>query len=113
MSIDEARQVLADLEGKLAAASAREIELATEGRRLAYAAETGNEAAKKAVAKFDQEAFALDRSKKSLGHAILEGRRLLAEEERADERERMCENAEKAKVVMDRFVERQRKIGNA
>ena len=32
--VDDARQTLADLEGKLAAAAAREIELATEGRRL-------------------------------------------------------------------------------
>jgi hypothetical protein len=113
MSIDEARQVLADLEGKLAAASAREIELATEGRRLAYAAETGNEAAKKAVAKFDQEAFALDRSKKSLGHAILEGRRLLAEEERAAERERLAENAAAAMQLADSMAARGQRIDAA
>ena len=112
-SVDDARRTLADLEAKLAAAAAREIELATEGRRLAFDAATGDAAAKKALAKFDEEAFVLDRNRKNLGHAIEEAKRRLAEAEREGHLLEEKTKAERALKIAESIEQRGRRLDEA
>jgi hypothetical protein len=103
LSIDETRQTLADLERQLATESAQEIEIATESQRLAYAAATGDESAKKALSKLDERAFAVDRNKRNLGHAINEARRRLGEAEHAEQMAGLAEKADEVKKLAAEF----------
>jgi hypothetical protein len=114
MSSEQARTVIGDLEDKLAAASATEIELATDARRISYSAlSDGDEGARKALAKIDGDEVKLRQTQKHLRDALAEAKRRLAESERAEERERLAENAEKANAIGERLVERARKIDEA
>jgi hypothetical protein len=113
MNTIEARKTVEDLEAKLAAASAREIELATEGRRLAFDAETGDAAAKKALAKFDEEAFVIERGRKNLQHALEEARRRLAAVVYAEERALLAGNAERALELAENIAARGLRLDEA
>jgi hypothetical protein len=65
------------------------------------------------LARIDGDEVKLRQTQKHLRDALEEARQRLAESERADERERLAKNAEKAKAVAERFAERQRKIDKA
>jgi len=91
---EDARRTLAELEAKLAAATAREIELANEARRISYSAlSDGNEADKKALAKIDAEEVKLRLTQKHLRDAIDEGRSRVRAAEVDEERGRLREVA--------------------
>ena len=103
---EDARQIVADLEARLAAGTAREIELATEGRRLAYISETGDDAAKKALAKLDAEDAKLRQQQLHLRDAIDEARRLLAEAQRVEEADGLRDNARRVLDLAPEAAER-------
>jgi hypothetical protein len=112
MSSEQA--VIDDLEGKLAAASATEIELATEAHRISYSAlSDGDDGAKKALAKIDADEVKLRQQQKHLRDALEEAKRRLLECQRANERERLAGNAERGREIGASFAARQRRIDAA
>jgi len=52
---DEARRVVAGLEEKIATLAAREVAIVDEARRISFDAHAGDEAAKKSLAKLDEQ----------------------------------------------------------
>jgi predicted nucleic acid-binding Zn-ribbon protein len=111
--VETARQTLADLEQKLAAAEARVVEMSTERRRIAYAATTGDADAKRALDKLNKESAVAGLDIENVRSALDEAKRRLAEAERAESMAAATENAEAALVIADRLVERAAKIDAA
>jgi hypothetical protein len=111
--VETARATLADLEGKLAAITARSIELANERRLISFAANTGDSAAEKKLKALNTEAAHINLDAENVRSAIDEAKRRLAiairDEQMAGERK----NAEEAKVIGERLVEHARAIDAA
>jgi hypothetical protein len=114
MSSEQAQAAISALENQLAAASATEVELANEARRISYSAlSDGDEGAKKALAKIDADVGKLRQTQQHLRDALEEARRRLGESERAAERERMCETAAAAMQFADDIAARGKRLDAA
>jgi hypothetical protein len=111
-TIEGARQTVADLEARLAAGTPREIELATEARRLSYSALSDNdEDAKKALAKLDAEDTKLRQSQLHLRDAIDEAKRRVASAERDEELAKLRESAQEVMALVKPAAERGQRVG--
>ena len=93
---DAARQIVAELENKLAAAEARAAELQTERRRLSFDANTGDETARKALDKLNKEAATAGLEIENIRSAIEEAKRRLQAAERDEAMAAARENANEA-----------------
>ena len=81
-TIESARAVLADLEGKLANATAREAALADQRRRLSFDAETGDLKARKALDEANRASVSISLEIENLRSAIEEAARRAISAER-------------------------------
>jgi dGTP triphosphohydrolase len=106
MTTEDARKIVAELEARLAAGTAREIELATEGRRLAYAAETGDDGAKKVLVKLDAEDVKLRQTQLHLRDAIDEGQHRLAQAQHEEEMSALRTNAHEVMSLAEQAAKR-------
>jgi hypothetical protein len=80
--VNKAQKVVADLEAKLSAISVRSVELTTDRRRVAFAANTGDKAAAKKLAELTSAAAVIGLEADNLKAAIDEGRQRLVEANR-------------------------------
>jgi hypothetical protein len=109
----EARATLDALTEKLAAATAREIALAGERRRLSFDAHAGDAKAKTALDAANKASATIGLEIENLKSASEEGKRRLAEAERADEMAAQRNNASQAAALGESLVRRARKIDEA
>jgi hypothetical protein len=93
--IETARRIVADLESKLAAASGKATDLATERRRLAYDASTGDKPAAKELSKLTIESASVAIEHENATIAVHEARHRLASAETAAAEAEKKANAEK------------------
>ena len=112
-SSEEARQIVADLENKLAAAEARAVELQTERRRLSFDANTGDGAAEKRLKALNTEAAHINLDIENVRSAIDEAKRRLAAAERDEAMAAGREKAERALIVSERVAARGKKLDQA
>jgi hypothetical protein len=110
VSIDEARQTLADLEGTLAESDRRAVELETEATRISLPAMTGDSAARKRLDALNRERQAQELEGRNIKSAIRAQQSIVAEAERDEVRAAQRENGAAAVVIADRIAERGRKI---
>ena len=110
---EAARQIVAELEGKLAAGEARAVDLQTERRRLSFDANTGDGAAEKRLKALNTEAAHINLDIENVRSAIDEAKRRLTAAERDEAMAASVENAEAALVIDDRLLERATKIDAA
>lgn len=113
MSAEAMRETLAELEGKLAEATAKATELQTERRRLSFDANTGDEAARKKLDKLNAASATVDLEIENLKSALDEAKRRLAEAERAEARNRQAAGAAEALKIAERRLERGRRLDEA
>lgn len=112
--VETARGTLADLEAKLAAVTARSVELADGRRLLSFAAHSGEDsAAEKKLRALNTESTHVNLDIENVRSAIEEAKRRLAEAERAEAAAAAAENAEAVMKIADRFAERGRRIDEA
>ena len=97
--IENAQKVVADLEAKLSAISARSVELASERRRVAFAANTGDKPAAKKLAELTSESANLGLDTENLKSAIDEGRQRLVEANRQADLARRKADARKVREL--------------
>jgi chromosome segregation ATPase len=91
-TVDQARQIAAELESKLAAVSQKVMDLATSRRRLAYDASTGDAKAHKELAKLTAESAVVSIEHENATIAVHEARhRLASAEHTADQARRKAE----------------------
>jgi hypothetical protein len=112
-TVEESRRIVADLEGKAAAAEARAVELQTERRRLSFDANTGDETARKALDKLNKEAATAGLEVENIRSAIEEAKRRLSAAERDEAMAAARENAGRAAEIADRIAERGPRIDEA
>ena len=110
---DAARQIVAELENKLAAAEARAVELQTERRRLSFDANTGDGAAEKRLKALNTEAAHINLDIENVRSAIDEAKRRLAAAERDEAMAAARENAARAAEVADSIAARGKRIDAA
>jgi hypothetical protein len=113
LNSEAVRQIVIDLEGKLAAAIAKATALQTDRRQLAFDANTGDQKARKALDTANSASATADLEIENVRSAIEEARRRLGEAERAEEMALLASNAEAALVLGERLAERGRKIDAA
>jgi hypothetical protein len=109
-TVEESRRIVAELETKLAAAEARAVELATERRRISFAANTGDADARKALDRLNKEAATAGLEIENIRSALEEAKRRLAEAERREAMAQGAENASRWLEIAERRVERGKRI---
>jgi hypothetical protein len=112
-TVEDAKIIVAEIEARLAGAMARATANETERRRLAFDAATGEEGAKKALAKLNVAAGASAYEIEDCQSALNEAKRRLAEAERAEELVRLANNADAATKLADSIAEHGRRADAA
>jgi chromosome segregation ATPase len=113
MTIEEARKVLQDLEQKLADARARHDETQSEAKEIAFAAHTGDDAAKKRLDRLHGDAAKISSEVLSLEAAIIEARRRVAEALAAESDDVARDKAERALALLEEFGKRGAELDEA
>jgi DNA repair exonuclease SbcCD ATPase subunit len=104
-STEQARATVAQLEEKLADASARAVELQTERRKLSFDANTGDDSARKRLDKLNAQSATIDLEIENMRSAIEEARRRLADAQRAEGVALLAKNAAEATKLADAIAE--------
>ena len=112
-TVEESRRIVADLEGKFAAAESRATELQTERRRLSFDANTGDGAAEKRLRALNTEAAHINLDVENVRSAIDEAKRRLAAAERDEALAAARDSAASALVIGDQLLECAAKIDAA
>jgi hypothetical protein len=110
MTSEDQREILAGLEAKLAEATGRATELQTERRRISFAANTGDAAARKALDAANAASGSIAIEIENLQSAIDEAKRRVDAAERGEVREALAENARRAVTIGEHIKQRGRKL---
>jgi hypothetical protein len=111
--VENATNIVAELETKLAGATARAADLQTERRRLSFDANTGDDSARKRLDKLNSQSATADLEIENVRSAIEEARRRLADAERDEQGRQLAENAAAATKLADSIADHGRRADEA
>jgi hypothetical protein len=110
MKSEEQLEILAGLEAKLAEATSRATDLRAERQRLAFAANTGDAKARKALDVANAGFATLGLELENINSAIDEAKRRVDAAERGEVREALAENARRAVAIGEQIKQRGKRL---